>query len=374
LLIVNGIEFCQDFKEEKMEITNLTFILTDACNFNCTYCIQKKEQKRIDKATIDTAVDFFYPFLKNDNKVHIGFYGGEPLLEYEQIKHTVLLVEEKNKTDDKNIKFILTTNGSLLTDEKLEFFNRSKFTLLLSFDGLAQDIGRAKGTREKLVRVMKRIREYPDIDFEINSVFTPQTMPMFFDSLRYMIELDGTEISFSLSSMENWKPRDMAVINEQLDLLVDYLVSYYSEKGIIPVKSFRSPVAGAGLFRCSAGSNRMAVTPEGNVWGCFMFHDYFKTRIGDPQYRDYSYGSLNDFIANYKTRYPEITANHSDLHQDMFQVEKNFCFLCENVGACAVCPVNAAYTTGSLGKISCRQCQLNKLQLKARRDFHQQLQ
>jgi sulfatase maturation enzyme AslB (radical SAM superfamily) len=359
--------------EEKMELTNLTFILTDACNFNCSYCIQKKEKNSIDRSTIDTAVDFFYPFLKSDDKIHIAFYGGEPLLEYEQIKHTVLLVEKKNKTPNKNIQFTLTTNGSLLTDEKLQFFNRGNFALMLSFDGLVQDIGRAKGSREKILRLMKRIREYPDIGFEINSVFTPRTMPLFFDSLRDMIEHGGTDISFSLSSMENWKPADLVTVKEQLDLLVDYLVSYNNEKGTIPVKSFRPPVPSARPFRCGAAANRMAVTPEGDVWGCFMFHDYFKTRKDHPRYRDLSFGTLSDFIAHHKTRYPEITANHSDLRQDLFQVEKDFCFLCEDVGSCAVCPVNAAYTTGSLGKISCRQCRLNKLLLKARGDFHQRL-
>jgi hypothetical protein len=34
------------------------------------------------------------------------------------------------------------------------------------------------------------------------------------------------------------------------------------------------------------------------------------------------------------------------------------------------CPVNAAYATGSIGKISCRQCRLNKIQLRARENFH----
>ncbi|UCH98073.1 MAG: 4Fe-4S cluster-binding domain-containing protein [Candidatus Aminicenantes bacterium] len=78
-----------------MEISNLTFIVTDNCNFNCSYCIQKKEKKtiNINKTTIETAVDFFYPFFKDDGKVYIGFYRGEPLLAYEQIKHAIMLVQ-----------------------------------------------------------------------------------------------------------------------------------------------------------------------------------------------------------------------------------------------------------------------------------------
>jgi uncharacterized protein len=124
-----------------MEISNLTFIVTDDCNFNCSYCFQKKEKKTITKTTVETAVDFFYPFF-NSNKAHIGFYGGEPLLAYEKIQHAVLLLLEKNKTGDKKIEFSVTTNGTLLTEKMLDFFNRHQFTLVLSFDGPGAELRR----------------------------------------------------------------------------------------------------------------------------------------------------------------------------------------------------------------------------------------
>lgn len=113
----------------------------------------------------------------------------------------------------------------------------------------------------------------------------------------------------------------------------------------------------------------MSVTPEGKVWGCSLFHDYFKTREDDSRYRDYSFGTLTDFIANHESRYPEVLANYSDLRQDYFQVEGTFCFLCEEMEGCMVCPVNAAYSSGSIGKISCNKCRLIKIQGKARRNF-----
>jgi sulfatase maturation enzyme AslB (radical SAM superfamily) len=350
-----------------MEISNLTFIVTDNCNYNCTYCIQKKEKKTINNNTIETAVDFFYPFFKADKKVSIAFYGGEPLLAYEQIKHATMLVQEKNKTGNKKIEFSLTTNGSLLTDEMLDFFNRNQFSLMLSFDGLAQDIGRKKGTLEQMVKVMKQVQAHPGINFEINSVFTPQTIPKFSESLRFIIEQEGPDINFDLSNTEEWSSADKVILQKELDQLVDFLVLYYKKTGKIPVKNFQAPIPGPGskIFRCSAGSEQMTVTPEGKVWGCFLFHDYFKTRIESPQYRDYSFGTLTEFIANYKTCYPETLANYADLRQDFFQVEGNFCFLCQDVSSCMVCPINAAYSTGSLGKISCRQCELIKIQKNA---------
>jgi len=363
-----------------MKISNLTFIVTDNCNYNCSYCPQKKEKKTINNTIIKTAVDFFYPFFTGDDKIHIGFYGGEPLLAYEQIKHAALLVLEKNKTGDKRIEFSLTTNGSLLTGEMLDFFNFNKFAVTLSFDGLAQEMGRKRGSTEQMMRLIKRIQEHPGIDFEINSVFSPQTIGKFSESLRFMIEQGGPEITFNLSTIEEWNPADINTLKEEMQRLVDFLVIHYKETGKIPVKNFQGTVPGtdsapgAGTFRCSAGINNMAVTPEGKLWGCYLFHDYFKTREKNRhlQYRDYYFGTLTDFIVDHETAtcYPRILANYSQLCQDFFQVDGRFCFLCQEVGNCMVCPVNAAYSTGSLGKISCRQCELIKIQKNAQRDFN----
>ncbi|MCI0470743.1 MAG: radical SAM protein [Candidatus Aminicenantes bacterium] len=353
--------------EEKMEITNLTFIVTDECNFNCSYCMQKKEKKTISYNIIRTAVDFFYPFLKSSDKILIGFYGGEPLLAFDKIKYTVLLIKEKNKIENKHIGFTLTTNGSLLTGEMLEFFNTHGFALQLSFDGLAQEKSREKGSLARTLQVMKRIQSRPGISFEINSVFSPDTAGDFFDSLRFIIEQKGPDITFNFSSMENWLPAHLETLTNELERLVDYLALYYRKSGRIPVKNFQAQDSRQGISRCSAGLNHIAVTPEGKLWGCFLFHYYFKSREDDPQYAEYSFGDLNDFIKDYKTRYPGIMVNYSGLRQDFYYVEEEGrdCFLCPELQTCKVCPVNAAYTTGSLGKIPGRKCKLMKIEKNA---------
>ncbi|MDQ1350200.1 MAG: Radical protein [Acidobacteriota bacterium] len=73
--------------EETMEITELTFIVTDDCNYNCSYCLQKKEKKTISNGTIRAAVDFFYPFMDRKHRIEIGFWGEEPLLAFYKIKY-----------------------------------------------------------------------------------------------------------------------------------------------------------------------------------------------------------------------------------------------------------------------------------------------
>ncbi len=387
-----------------MKLSNLTFIVTDECNFNCSYCLQVKEKKRITPAIINNAVEFFYPHLEStgNSGIQVGFYGGEPLLAYDLVKLAVTLFEKKNRNQKKDIVYVLTTNGSLLDPEKLAFFERFPFNLVLSYDGLAQDKNRKPGSGAQMKNILKEIQHYPGIDYEVNSVFTPGTINLLSASMRALIEQGvGNGVTFNLSSHEEWQAHHLEVLREELNKLVDFLVEYYREKGMVPVKNFQpylpttnamavgfpgdpAPTPGNMVFRCSAGTGRMAVTPEGKVWGCYLFHDYFKSKENSPQAVDFSFGMLDDFIAAfssvpnnsptsstalYPAQYVKILENYAELQQDYFQVEqqkgqmrkRQFCFLCPDIHDCQVCPVYAAFSTGSVGVIQCNQCRFTHL-------------
>jgi sulfatase maturation enzyme AslB (radical SAM superfamily) len=358
-----------------MELTNLTFIVTDDCNFQCSYCFQKKKKEIMEDFIIKKALNFFYPYFRSDKKNQVGFYGGEPLLAYDRIGYTVQLLSKINSSEKKEVGYFITTNGSLLTRAMLEFFDRHRFGLMLSFDGLAQEEGRPRGTFRQTVELMESIRDYPGIAFEINSVFTPRTVSLFFESLRFIIEKGGPIVTFNLSTMERWEPADLNILESQLEQLSDYLVQYYIRERRIPVKNFHP--SRQGIFRCNAGHDHIAITPDGQVWGCFLFYDYFKSREEDPQYGNYAFGTLNRLHESREQDYEEVYKNYSQLRQDFFQVDReeaSYCFLCKELEGCVVCPVNAAYTSGALGKISRGHCRLIRLQSAARREFNRMVQ
>jgi MoaA/NifB/PqqE/SkfB family radical SAM enzyme len=269
------------------------------------------------------------------------------------------------------------------------FFDRHKFGLTLSFDGTAQEEGREKGSLDLTVQAMKRIKQYPGIDLEINSVFTPRTVSTLTESVRFINEHNGPDIFINMDTTAEWTPQDLDTLRDELKRLGDFLLCHYKEKGVIPVKSYQATDTlveadtmnerKRGLFRCSAGQDRMAVTPDGELWGCFLFHDYYKGKENNPEYRDYSFGTLTGFITGHKTGYPGIVKNYSELRQDLFQVKKekggenDFCFLCEYMEGCVACPVNAAYSSGTMGVISCRNCELKKIQRDAQTHFRKEL-
>ena len=318
-------------------------------------------------STVEKAVSFFYPFLKEETK--IVFFGGEPLLAFDIVKKTVSLLEKINKKGEKKLTFYLSTNGSLVTDEILQFFHLHGFSLLLSFDGLAQDTGRKHGTLALTRALIPRIRQ-TGIDFSINCVFTPETAGYFSKSVKNIIEAGGTEIIVSPSCIAPWDKVALQTLEKELDRLTDFLLCYYKEKGIIPVTYFRQAASPFRKgFACTAGRDRISITPGENLWGCFLFHPYLKDKEESSDYRTYSFGKLDDFIENHEVLYPKILSNYSLLKQQYFLTGNRFCFLCEDRKDCKVCPVDAAYATSFIGKIPTWYCSLSRTLRKGRERF-----
>lgn len=341
-------------------LSNLSLIITDDCNFSCVYCPQKKENNYMKKSTVEKTVDFFYPYF--EDKCHITFFGGEPLLAFDLITYTVKLIKSKNSDGSKKIEFSLTTNGSLLNDEMLEFFNLEKFFIMLSYDGLAQDESRNTGSANQIEEIINKVPQYKDIRFSIFSVFTPHTIGTFSQSLRHIIEIGGKEITFDLAQGIEWDLNSLHIFEIQLNELIKFVNENYSLKSAIPIKNLRAEVrTGEFPFSCSAGQDRLAIGPDESIWGCYLFHDYMKQHRDDDDYLTYRFGSVDDFIHSPNTVYNRVSPNYTLLSQDHFLTHNGLCLFCDEVNKCGICPINAAYSTGFVGKIPVWACQAHQI-------------
>lgn len=326
----------------------------------------------MDETIMEKSLDFFYPFLK-EKDCFTSFYGGEPLLAFEQVKHAVLYMEQKNKDQGKKIRYSMTTNGSLLDEGINEFLNRYQFSIMLSFDGLAHDIGRGGGNFDTMVGLIKEMPGYPDIELATNSVFTPETVDYLSQSMQLIIELGIKEPRLALSTVKEWDEGALLKLKEQLTDLKDFLVSHYKETGHIPLKDFRESET-KGMFGCAGADDRLAIAPDGKVWGCYLFHDFFKDKTDTHEYQKFFLGGLEEFIKNYRTIREERLLNYKNLYQGNFYTDETFCFACEEVEECKTCPVNAALS-GSilLGKIPLWICKINKIKKETRNEFLEEI-
>ena len=114
---------------------HLTLHLTDACNLRCTYCYVRQDTHAMTPDTAKAAID-----LAAADPGHHGiiFFGGEPLLQRQLIYDTVYYAEALGLPGKFHYK--ITTNGTLLDQEFLEFSKQHQVFIALSHDGTAQEL------------------------------------------------------------------------------------------------------------------------------------------------------------------------------------------------------------------------------------------
>ena len=119
----------------------LTIQLTQDCNLRCLYCPytsndgsnRSHSNTTISLHSIEKALQILEEGSVDRECVTIGFYGGEPLLEFELL---VKATQYAEKTfEGKKLKYTITTNATLLNKEMCEFLEKNKFLVMVSLDG-----------------------------------------------------------------------------------------------------------------------------------------------------------------------------------------------------------------------------------------------
>ena len=116
------------------------FVLTLRCDHSCPYCQVSRQSENttafdMSREHAEKAVALT---LRSPNPaIKIEFQGGESFLNFELLKFVVLTAEEANRrlSQPKDLKFIVATNLSVVTDEILEFCARHEIGISTSLDG-----------------------------------------------------------------------------------------------------------------------------------------------------------------------------------------------------------------------------------------------
>ena len=113
-------------------------VITLRCNQKCEYCqvsCADEDAYKYDMNS-ETAKKVIDIILQSPTKCpKIEFQGGEPLLNWDVVKSTVIYAEELVKEKNKNVSFVLCTNLTLITEEHLDFCKEHKIYISTSIDG-----------------------------------------------------------------------------------------------------------------------------------------------------------------------------------------------------------------------------------------------
>lgn len=174
--------------------SNLVVILSQMCNLACTYCYAQEARSRdvLPKDKLKVAID--YMFNLDLDKVHFSFIGGgEPTMTWDLLSWAINYIRQQNN-ETKKVSIGVTTNGTLLNDKMIDFLNKNKVHIGLSFEILpdVQSTQRCfadkrKNSFEVINTVIKKM-EAKGIPFGFRSTITPRNVIRMSEMVDFVIE------------------------------------------------------------------------------------------------------------------------------------------------------------------------------------------
>lgn len=310
-LIDNGMLFTDDSQITKEILSGRGAVIkamclhvAHDCNMACKYCFGDTgafmgERTLLSLETGKKAIDFLLDSSGSRRNLEIDFFGGEPLMNFDVVKELVAYGRKREKKYGKNIRFTITTNGLLLDEEKSDFINEHMDNVILSIDGrpAVNDAMRKtvndKGTYEAVIGNMKSFAEKRDGTYYVRGTFTKNNLD-FSEDIKHLADLGFRNISVEpvvtdISKSYALTDGDVEKICAEYDRLADMYLEYEKDGREFSFFHFnidltQGPCVIKRISGCGAGTEYVAVSPEGDIYPCHQF-------VGDDKYK---IGNVND--------------------------------------------------------------------------------
>lgn len=255
----------------------LILMVNHACNLRCGYCYTGAKFGRslpghFGRAAIDRALRSLEP----GGTLELGFFGGEPLVEAEQILGWMHYARSRAKGAGRQLQCGLTTNGTLVEGAAWSVLTDPGLNLAISHDGLPEvhDAQRVTvdghGSSAQVLKTVDRLRA-AGREFRVVMVVRPDNAEQLPAGLRYLRSRGVWQFDLSLDLWARWERADAArlkrVIAACAELWADWLpiasINWFDEKAAELTAVPCQPTA-----RCGFGAGEVAVAPSGRLYPC----------------------------------------------------------------------------------------------------------
>lgn len=277
--------------DERPIIKALCLNIAHDCNLRCQYCFagqggygQWRELMSFDVAR--RAVDFLIAHSGPRQHCEIDFFGGEPLLNFHVVQQAVAYIRQQEKKHNKIFKLTLTTNGMLLDERKVQYFNDEHISLVLSLDGRKRVHDKMRpgvhgeGTYDQIEPNLEyAVSHRNGEEYYVRGTYTSQNLDFTTDVLD-MVDRGFTDLSMEpvvgeddrFAIREEHLPR----IFEEYDRLAQAFLDRQAQGRPFTFFHFnmdlyRGPCLQKRLRGCGAGHEYMAVVPNGDIYPCHQF-------------------------------------------------------------------------------------------------------
>ena len=282
------------------EVKALCLHVSHDCNLRCKYCFADEGayhsvREVMSFETAKAAIDFLLRESGKRRVLEVDFFGGEPLMNLDVVKRTVAYAKEEGAKLGKKFLFTTTTNGLLLDDETVKFFNEEMENVVLSLDGRPEvhdevrKTVNGKGSYAAVIEKIKRfVKSRGDKHYYVRGTFTAKNTDFAKDVL-FLADEGFDSISMEPVVTEiaelQIKEEHLPAIEAEYETLCDeYLRREAEGKGFnffhFNVDLEGGPCLQKRVSACGAGNEYFSVVPNGDIYPCHQFAGDAKWKMG----------------------------------------------------------------------------------------------
>lgn len=296
------------------ETDSLCLYVAQDCNLSCAYCYNDGGRaagpgRMMAPEVAEAAFRRF--FTEPGRQYAASFYGGEPLLNFRTVRAAVEMGRRLEAERGVKIAFSLTTNGTVLTDEMLDFLGAHFASITVSLDG-PKGIndhfrrGTGGGSHDRATATLRRLKERCQGRITLKGTLAGPAVPFYTDSLAYLGRMgaDG-----AILTPAGTPPENPAAIGDgeygnfvrQHAALTKAAIMERQLEGETTEEAFN--VAANLLTRrkllrhCNAGRD-LAVSADGSLYACHGLAgigEFHMGSVSDPDSPDF--GRVRDAFA-----------------------------------------------------------------------------
>ncbi len=281
---------------EDAPVKALCLHVSHDCNLRCKYCFASTGdfgtgRKIMPVEIAKKAIDWVVKKSGKRHNIEVDFFGGEPLMALDTVKHTVDYARAHEAEWNKHFRFTMTTNGMLLNDENTKYFNEHMDNCVLSLDGRKEvnDKNRlmvnGKGSYDIIVPKFLKLIEQRDNnkDYYVRGTFTRDNLD-FAEDVISIADLGVDSISVEPVTADDSDPysireEDLPIIFSEYERLAKIMLTRKDFNFFhFNVDLTQGPCVIKRMRGCGAGCEYIAVTPDGEIYPCHQF-------VGKEEYK-----------------------------------------------------------------------------------------
>ena len=225
-------------EETFYNLTNVQLLISTGCNLSCRYCYQDdKKNKNMSKEVMESFIDFLCD-TNPDVPVLIDFFGGEPLVNWPVMKYGLNLMNDLGLTDHK-LYFMISTNGTLITDEIAEYFRKYHVHINISIDGTPEKHNYERNNSyDKTIEGLRKLYDY-GLNREITArlTFPNSYFGSMEEHVKSVLNLGIPEVTFATVLAGGITDEEIAIYEESM-YRTAILILKYVEYGIAIIPKY----------------------------------------------------------------------------------------------------------------------------------------